>query len=90
MPHALYFLLLLACPLAMVFMMLGMHGGHGRAKAEEGAQHGGGHADCHSGASNDHGPADLSLADLRSRRAALDREIADLELAERSTAHVRH
>jgi hypothetical protein len=33
MPQALYFLLLLACPLAMVFMMRAMHGGHGRSGA---------------------------------------------------------
>ena len=86
MPHALYFLLLLACPLAMVFMMLGMHGGHRHTKAEEGARQCGGH----SGTGHDHGPADSSLDDLRSRRAVLDREIADRELAERSTAYVQH
>ena len=29
MSNYLFFLLILACPLAMVFMMRGMHGGHG-------------------------------------------------------------
>ena len=90
MPQALFLLLLLACPLAMVFMMRGMHGGHGHTNAEEGAQHGGGHGGCHSGAGHDHEPAESSLDDLRSRRAELDREIADRELAERSPAHAHH
>ena len=90
MSQALFFLLLLACPLAMVFMMRGMHGGHGQAKADEGAQHGGGHGGCHSGSGHDHEPTESSLDDLRSRRAELDREIADRELAERSPAHAHH
>jgi Protein of unknown function (DUF2933) len=90
MPQALFFLLLLACPLAMVFMMRGMHGGHGHTNAEEGAQHGGGHGGCHAGAGHGHEPTESSLDDLRSRRADLDREIADRELAERSPAHAHH
>jgi len=89
MPQALFFLLLLACPLAMVFMMRGMHGGHDHAKTEGGA-HGGGHGGCHSGASHDHEPAESSLDDLRSRRADLDREIADRERAESVPAHAPH
>lgn len=89
MSQALFFLLLLACPLAMVFMMRGMHGGHGHTKAEESAQHGGGHGCCHSGDHN-HEPDESSLDDLRSRRAELEREIADRELAERSPAHAHH
>jgi len=89
MPQALFFLLLLACPLAMVFMMRGMHGGHDHAKTE-GDAHGGGHGGCHSGAGHDHEPAESSLDDLRSRRADLDREIADRERAESVPAHAPH
>lgn len=91
MPQALFLLLLLACPLAMVFMMRGMHGGHGHTEAhEEGAQHGGRHGGCHAGTGHDHEPAESSLDDLRSRRSELEREIADRELAERSSAHAHH
>jgi len=90
MPQALFFLLLLACPLAMVFMMRGMRGDHGHAQADEdGAHQGGGYGGCHSG-SHDHEPAESSLDDLRTRRAELDREIADRELSERSPAHAHH
>jgi Protein of unknown function (DUF2933) len=90
MPQALFFLLLLACPLAMVFMMRGMHGGHGHAQThEEGAHQGGGHGGCHSG-SHDHEPAESSLDDLRSHRAELDREIANREIAEKAPAHAHH
>jgi len=90
MPQALFFLLLLACPLAMIFMMRGMHGGHGHTQAhEEGVHQGGNHGGCHSGG-HDHEPDESSLDDLRSRRAELDREIADRESAERSTAHAHH
>ncbi len=91
MSQALFFLLILACPLAMIFMMRGMHGGHGHTQAdEEGVHQGGGHDGCHSGAGHDHERAESSLDDLRSRRAELDREIADRELAERSPAHAHH
>jgi len=90
MPQTLFLILLLACPLAMVFMMRGMHGGHEHTKAEEGTQHGGGHGGCHSGAGHDHEPAESSLDDLRSRRAELEREIADRERAESLSAHVHH
>ena len=91
MPQTLFLILLLACPLAMVFMMRGMHGGHGHTQAhEESAQQGGGHGGCRSGAGHDHEPAESSLDDLRTRRAKLDREITDREIAERSTAHVHH
>jgi len=62
-------LLVLACPLMMVFMHRGGHGGH--------ASHGAGHG-------HTHGVADEvsdtgSLDELRSRRAELDAEIAQLE-----------
>ena len=90
MPQTLFLILLLACPLAMVFMMRGMHGGHEHTKAEEGTQHGGGHGGCHSGAGHDHEPAESSLDDLRTRRADLEREIADRERTESLPAHVHH
>jgi hypothetical protein len=90
MSQALFFLLLLACPLAMVFMMRGMHGGHGHTQARnEGVQQEGGHGGCHSGG-HDREPDEVSLDDLRSRRAELDREIADRERAESLPAHAHH
>lgn len=68
-------LLVLACPLMMVFMHRGGHGGH--------AAHGEGHG-------HTHGVADEvsdtgSLDELRSRRAELDGEIAQLEQSETET-----
>lgn len=73
----LFLLILLACPLAMVWMMRG-HGGHG-GHASHGASHG-----------HIHGPADEmsgtgSLDELRRRRAELDAEIAQLKQAETET-----
>lgn len=66
---ALFFLLLiLACPLMMVWMMRG-HGGHG---------HGSGHDHAHGGT----GALRASLDELRRRRAELDAEIAHVEEAE--------
>ena len=70
-------LLVLACPLMMVWMMRG-HGGHGGH-----ASHGAGHG-------HTHGVADEvsdtgSLDELRSRRADLDTEIAQLEQSETET-----
>ena len=73
MPQALYFLLLLACPLAMVLMMRAMHGGHGQ----------------HSGADDHHEPDEVSLDDLRARRSELERKIADRELSESPPADAR-
>jgi hypothetical protein len=68
-------LLVLACPLMMVFMHRGGHGGH----ASHGESHG-----------HTHGVADEvsdtgSLDELRSRRAELDTEIAQLEQSETET-----
>lgn len=63
MGQYLFFLLLLACPLMMVFMMRGGRG-HGH----------GGHAH---GSSGDQEPA--SLGELHRRRNELDREIAARE-----------
>lgn len=73
----LFLLLILACPLMMVWMMRG-HGGHGGH-----ASHGAGHG---------HMPGDAdgisprgSLDELRRRRAELDAEIAQLEPSETET-----
>ena len=68
-------LLVLACPLMMVFMHRGGHGGH----ASHGESHG-----------HTHGVADEvsdtgSLDELRSRRVELDAEIAQLEQSETET-----
>ena len=35
MNQLLYLLVVLACPLMMIFMMRGMHGGHGRSEHEQ-------------------------------------------------------
>ena len=67
-------LLLLACPLAMVWMMRG-HGRH--------ASHGEGHDHMHGAGDETSGTA--SLDELRRRRAELDAEIAQLEQAETET-----
>ena len=64
-------LLVLACPLMMVFMHRGGHGAHG------------GHDD--DGATPDRPPGTPSLDELRSRRDEIDGEIARLEEAESST-----
>ncbi len=63
----LFLLIVLACPLMMVFMMRG-HGGH--------ASHGAGSGSMHGGADE---PSSASLDELRRRRAELDAEIARLE-----------
>ena len=73
----LFLLLILACPLMMVWMRRG-HGGHG------------GHASHGAGQGHVHGDADEmagtgSLDELRRRRAELDAEIAQLEPLETET-----
>ena len=72
MSNYLFLLLILACPLMMVFMMRGMHSGRGEGElADRGQQ--GDHA-----MSLDRDPAeDASLAELQQRRDQLDREIAE-------------
>lgn len=77
----LFLLLLLACPLAMVWMMRGGHGGHGHAghgHSSHGPGHGCGHG--HQGTTS----AD-SIEGLRRRRDELDAEIARLEEAASQT-----
>lgn len=73
----LFLLLILACPLMMVWMMRG-HGGHGGH-----ASHGTGHGHIHGDADEMSGTG--SLDELRRRRAELDAEIAQLEPSETET-----
>jgi hypothetical protein len=68
-------LLLLACPLMMVWMMRG-HGGHSGH-----ASHGAGHGPMHDVADETSG----SLDELRRRRDEFDAEITRLEQAETET-----
>ena len=70
----LFLLILLACPLMMVWMMRG-HGGH--------ASHGGAHGHMHGADAERSGTE--SLDGLRRRRAELDAEIAQLEQSETET-----
>ena len=71
----LFLLILLACPLMMVWMMRG-HSGHG-GPASHGDGHG--HTDCPTGEMSG------SLEELRRMRAELDVEIAQLEHTETKT-----
>ena len=66
-------LLVLACPLMMVWMMRGGHGGHSHAS------HGPGNSHMHAGGGEV--PGGSSLDELHRRRAELDVEIAELEEA---------
>ncbi len=70
-------LLLLACPLMMVWMMRG-HGGDGGH-----ASHGAGHDEVHGDAEEMSSTG--ALDELRRRRAELDAEIAQLEQPETET-----
>jgi hypothetical protein len=68
----LFLLLVLACPLAMLWMMRSVgHGSHDHAS--HGAGHGCGHGET---------PRSGSVDELRRRRAELDAEIAALEETE--------
>ena len=71
MTQYLFLLLILACPLMMIFMMRGMHGGQG-GNADGGHTH---------GMAGMRGQADAksSLDDLRRQRETLDREIEERE-----------
>ena len=80
MSTTLLLLLILACPLMMVFMMRGMHGGHGQAAKEH---------DHDGPGEREHGHSvrcrhdDESLEDLTRRRDELDEQIAAREHEER-------
>jgi hypothetical protein len=65
--------LILACPLMMVFMMRGMHGGHGGNA--DGQAHG--HGGCGHGHSDR--AASPSLDELRRRRDELEQQIEERE-----------
>lgn len=67
-----FLLLVLACPLAMFWMMRGGHGAHGHAAHGSGCGHGAGHG-------HESAPESRSVDELRRRRAELDDEIARLE-----------
>lgn len=82
MSNALFLLLILACPLMMIFMMRRGHGhgGHGRA-ARADSQSDGEHGHVHDEhCSHD----DESLDDLKRRRDELDERIAAREHDERA------
>jgi len=76
MSQYLFLLLVLACPLMMIFMMRGHgHGaGHGQSDGEDP-----GHAGCGHGGHNGRSDERISVDDLRRRRDELEREIADRE-----------
>lgn len=78
MSQYLFFLLILACPLMMVFMMRGGHG-HGAHSGHTGPTTGNGaahsqHDDC------EHD--DRSIDELKRQRADIDRAIAEREASE--------
>jgi len=76
MGNYLFFLLILACPLVMIFMMRGMHGRHGGDSSH-------GRAQKHTGG---HGPSDSSVSvdELRRQREQLDRQIDEREAEEQT------
>jgi len=75
-------LLLLACPLAMVWMMRG-HGGHASHGTGDGghASHGAGHG-CGHGGDVSEDPDRSSLDELRRKRDELEARIEELEQSE--------
>ncbi len=76
MGNYLFLLLILACPLMMIFMMRGMHGRHGGDSSHGLAQR-------HTGG---HGPSDssASLDELRRQRENLNRQIEEREAEEQT------
>lgn len=83
MSSYLFLLPLLACPLMMVFMMRGMHGGQG-----DNADSGHAHTDSHSDGAQMIGGSGGSLDDLRRRRDELDRQIEEREAEEQTRTPV--
>ena len=76
MSQYLFLLLVLACPLMMIFMMRGHgHGDHGHSEARMG------HGDCHGsyGGHNGHADEPATIDDLRRQREQLDKQIAERE-----------
>jgi hypothetical protein len=78
----LFLLLILACPLMMIWMMRGMHGSRG-GNADGGHAHG--HA---AGRGHGHDDSSASLDELRSRREQLDCEIEEREAEEETSSPV--
>lgn len=76
MGNYLFLLLILACPLMMIWMMRGMHGG----KADAGNPT--------AGRSSCHNDSTASLDELRRRRDQLDREIEQREAEEQTPTPV--
>ena len=72
----LFFLLILACPLAMIFMMRGKRGGYG-GDADRGHT---------PGSSLRHGDTTTSLEELHRKRGDLDREIEEREAEEQASS----
>jgi hypothetical protein len=80
MSQYLFLLLVLACPLMMIFMMRGMQGSHGES-ADGGHEHG--MSGCHSGRNHTNNTdAETSLDELRRQRDELDRRIEQREADE--------
>ena len=76
MSQYLFLLLVLACPLMMIFMMRGHgHGGHGQSEGRTG------HGGCHGahGGHNGHADQRASIDELRRQRDQLDQQIAERE-----------
>jgi hypothetical protein len=78
MGNYLFLLILLACPLMMMWMMRGGHGGH--------ADHTHGAGGCHNGHDDVDAKTETSLDDLRLQRDELDDEIAKREVEEQTYA----
>ncbi|MBA3717721.1 MAG: DUF2933 domain-containing protein [Actinobacteria bacterium] len=76
MGNYLFLLLILACPLMMIFMMRGMHGRHGGDASHGPAQR----------RTGGHGPSDssASLDELRRQREQLNRHIEEREAEEQT------
>jgi hypothetical protein len=75
----LFLLLILACPLMMIWMMRGMHGRHG-------GDAGGGQAETNGGCGHGHSDTDSapSLDELRRQRDELDDQIEEREAEEKT------
>jgi hypothetical protein len=73
MSNYLFVLFLLACPLMMIFMMRGMHGGHGDTADRDHEQRAGDPYD------KTYPDSSSPLDDLRRRRDELDRQIEERE-----------
>jgi hypothetical protein len=78
MSNYFFVLFLLACPLMMIFMMRGMHGGHGDT-ADRDHEQSAGHSN-----GQMHPESSSPLDDLRRQRDELERQIEEREGEERT------